>query len=200
VNASTVRWSWFRGTGAVSLVLLVAMARSAPSEPVILTPPAPATPRINGPWIYGVRPGAPFLYSMPVTGERPVHYGTDGLPDGLVLDGSTGIISGRLRDPGRHRVTLRASNVRGVTSKIFEIVVGEEISLTPAMGWNSWNCWGEAVDQEKMLRVARALVASGLADHVSTFVNIDDGWQGRRSAPSSCRRIPPALSSAAPRR
>jgi hypothetical protein len=37
----------------------------------IRTPKAPATPRINGPDIFGVRPGNPFLYHIPATGERP---------------------------------------------------------------------------------------------------------------------------------
>ena len=51
------------------------------------------------------------------------------------------------------------------------------------MGWNSYNCWAESVDQEKILRSAKALVAAGLADHGWTYVNIDDTWQGRRGGP-----------------
>jgi len=43
-----------------------------PEEAVILTPPSPATPRINGPSVFGVRPGHPVLYHVPVTGERPI--------------------------------------------------------------------------------------------------------------------------------
>ena len=34
----------------------------------ILTPEAPATPRINGARVYGARPGADFLYRIPCTG------------------------------------------------------------------------------------------------------------------------------------
>ncbi len=41
-------------------------------EAVILTPPPPAEPRINGPKVYGCRPGNPFLYRIPTTGERPI--------------------------------------------------------------------------------------------------------------------------------
>ena len=44
----------------------------------ILTPPAPATPRINGPRIYGQRPGRPFLYTVPATGAVSVTVGADG--------------------------------------------------------------------------------------------------------------------------
>ena len=59
----------------------------------------------------------------------------------------------------------------------------DRIALTPPMGWNSRNCWGAAVDQEKVLRSAKALVSSGLSQHGWTYVNIDDTWQGKRSGP-----------------
>ena len=51
------------------------------------------------------------------------------------------------------------------------------------MGWNSWNCWAGAVDQEKVLRSARAMVSSGLINHGWTYINIDDTWQGQRGGP-----------------
>jgi alpha-galactosidase len=70
-----------------------------------------------------------------------------------------------------------------VAEKEFRIIVGDQIALTPPMGWNSWNCWAESVDQEKVLRSARALVASGLINHGWTYVNIDDSWQGQRGGP-----------------
>lgn len=38
----------------------------------ILTPPEGAKPRINGPVVYGVRPGHPIIYRLPVTGQRPM--------------------------------------------------------------------------------------------------------------------------------
>ena len=38
----------------------------------ILTPPAPAAPRINGARVFGVRPGHPFLFTIAATGERPM--------------------------------------------------------------------------------------------------------------------------------
>ena len=68
---------------------------AAPAEEaVLLTPPACAEPRINGPTVYGVRPGAPFLYRIPATGQRPMTFAAAGLPDGLTLDAQTGIITG----------------------------------------------------------------------------------------------------------
>jgi alpha-galactosidase len=148
----------------------------------ILTPSAPATPRINGPTIYGQRPGRPFLYHVPVTGEAPITLAADGLPAGLSLDAKTGNISGKVAQAGEFQTTLHATNSKGSADKKFKIVIGDEVALTPPMGWNSWNCWAGAVDQDKVLRSARAMATSGLIDHGWTYVNIDDTWQGKRDA------------------
>lgn len=152
---------------------------AAPAAP-ILTPPTPETPRVNGPGVFGVRPGAPFLYSIPATGRRPMSFAVDGLPEGLKVEADTGRITGTLAAEGTHTVTLRAKNALGEATKTFRIVVGDRIALTPPMGWSSWNCWGDAVSQELVLSSARAMAAKGLRDHGWTYVNIDDGWQGPR--------------------
>lgn len=46
------------------------------------------TPRINGPTIYGVRPGSPIIYRLPVTGTRPLALEAKGLPPGVTFDGA----------------------------------------------------------------------------------------------------------------
>ncbi len=151
--------------------------------PAPLTPPAPDAPRVTGARIFGVRPASPFLYSIPATGREPLTYAADHLPAGLTLDPATGQISGSLAQPGVYRVVLRARNDLGSSEIPFRIVVGEDIALTPPMGWNSWNCWAGAVDQDKVLRSARAMVASGLNRHGWVYINIDDTWQGARQGP-----------------
>ena len=75
---------------------------------LILTPPAAPSPRLNNPRVYGARPGNPFLYSIPATGERPMTFTADGLPVGLTLDAFTGRISGRVAKAGEFDVTLHA--------------------------------------------------------------------------------------------
>jgi alpha-galactosidase len=46
------------------------------------------------------------------------------------------------------------------------------------MGWNSWNCWACAVDDEKIRAAAKAMVETGLINHGWTYINIDDCWAG----------------------
>ncbi len=151
-----------------------------PAAPEIRTPKPPATPRINGPSIFGVRPEHPFLYHIPATGDRPMEFAADRLPAGLELDAKTGNITGSLKKAGNYTVTLRAKNALGENKKKFKIVVGETIALTPPMGWNSWNHWGGQVDAKKVLISANGMVSSGLIDHGWSYMNIDDTWQGAR--------------------
>ncbi|MGA2052420.1 MAG: putative Ig domain-containing protein [Opitutales bacterium] len=151
-----------------------------PTPPPILTPPPAKTPRINGPKIFGVRPGSPFLFSIPATGDRPMQFSVDGLPAGLQLDPNTGRITGQLNQTGEYPVTIHATNALGQASRPFKIVVGDEIGLTPAMGWNNYNLSGPHVDQKIILAAAHAMVDSGLAEHGWTYCNTDDGWQDVR--------------------
>ncbi len=155
----------------------------AQNAPPILTLPPPAVPQINGPSVFGVRPGSPVLYSIPATGERPMTFVVDGLPAGLAIDTASGQITGVLPEKGEYEVMLRAKNQSGEAQRKFRIIAGDRIALTPPMGWSSWNCWGDKIDQDKILRAAKAIVASGLSQHGFTFVNMDDGWQGKRDAP-----------------
>jgi Alpha-galactosidase len=151
-------------------------------ERVVLTPPASPEPRINGAKVYGARPGSPILYKIAASGEKPMKYAADPLPDGLVLDPDTGILTGRVEKAGTYEMTVTATNARGEAKREFRLVIGDTLALTPPMGWNSWNVFGTQVDQEKVLAAARAMVDSGLIDYGWSFINIDDAWT---NAPAS---------------
>jgi alpha-galactosidase len=152
-------------------------APAAPTEEaIILTPPPAATPRINGPRVFGVRPGSPFLYRIPATGERPLAFSAENLPAGLALDPVTGFITGSLAEKGTCDVTLKATNRLGTDARPFKIVCGDTLALTPHMGWNSWYVWENHVTDRIMRAAADAMVESGLADHGFMYVNIDDCW------------------------
>jgi alpha-galactosidase len=148
---------------------------------VILTPPPPPTPRINGARVFGIRPGRPFLFTIPATGSEPITYSADDLPAGLTLDPKLGVITGTApAKEGDYKVTLTATNDLGKDTKPLLIKVGDQTCLTPPMGWNSWNCFGGSVDQKKVLAAAHAMATSGLIKHGWTYINIDDTWQGER--------------------
>jgi len=150
------------------------------NAPEIRTPKPLATPRINGAGIFGVRPGHPFFYQIPATGERPMEFSVDRLPRGLKVDEKTGLITGSLPEKGEHTVTFYAKNAKGKAQKSFKIVVGETIALTPPMGWNSWNHYAGRVSAEVVLENAKAMASSGLINHGWSYLNIDDTWQGKR--------------------
>jgi alpha-galactosidase len=168
----------FEAVGGAQLETMSAPVEAA----VILTPPASPKPRINGPEIFGVRPGSPFLFTIAATGDRPMTFTADDLPAGLRLDPQTGRITGVLEKAGEYAVTLRAKNTLGAAKRKFKIVVGEQIALTPPMGWNSWNCFAHAVSEEKVKAAADAMVKSGLINHGWTYINVDDFWQNHRDS------------------
>ncbi|HLK27685.1 MAG TPA: putative Ig domain-containing protein [Puia sp.] len=149
---------------------------SSEGIPYILTPKVSALPKIHGPNVYGVRMNAPFLYKIPATGEKPMTYEAIGLPKGLELDKQTGIITGSVTARGNFKVKFSVKNKLGTATKNFTIVFGDVIGLTPALGWNSWNCWGLSVSDEKVKASAKQMTEK-LADHGWNYINIDDGWE-----------------------
>lgn len=147
---------------------------------VFVTPKGPETPRITGGRVFGVRPGSPFLFTVTASGKKPMTFSAQNLPDGLELDSQTGRITGRLKDKAEHRVMLSARNELGVAERELKIVVGDQLSLSPPMGWSSWNVLLKKVDQRGVEKAAELIVSLGLKDHGYLYVNIDDGWQGQR--------------------
>jgi len=146
----------------------------------ILTPPAPDTPRINAPGVIGAGPEREFIYTIPVSGKRPVRIAAEGLPKGISLDPATGIVRGETGPAAEYKIRLTAENKHGRAEKTIRLVIGQGLAKTPPMGWNNWNCWGRAIDDGKVRAAADAMVASGLAEHGWIYINVDDCWQGER--------------------
>ncbi len=148
----------------------------------ILTPPPPASPRINGARVFGVRPGHPIVWRLPVTGERPLSLSARNLPSGATFDPATGILGGAVDKPGTYEIEFSAENAKGACSRVLKLVVGDKIALTPPMGWNSWNCFAWAVTGANIKDTIDVFDKSGLAEHGWSYVNIDDFWQNKPSA------------------
>ncbi len=142
----------------------------------ILTPAPPPSPRINGPKVYGVRPDNPVIYRIPCTGERPITYSIENLPEGLLLDNDKGIITGSIPHPGTYELEIWAKNNKGDFCRDLKIIVGNELALTPPMGWNSWYIHYDRISDQLMRHAADQMITTGMADYGYQYVNIDDCW------------------------
>jgi alpha-galactosidase len=169
--------------GAAPSSVQATKAAALVGEAALLTPPAPRQPRINGPKVYGVRPGSPFLYRIPCTGERPMLFRAEGLPAGLELDSQSGIITGQVARPGTHRVALFARNAFGEAKREFRLEAGNRLALTPPMGWNSWYIHYNRISDALMRQAADQMISVGMADYGYQYVNIDDCWMKKRNDP-----------------
>lgn len=163
-------------------------AKPIAKKKYILTPPAPDSPRINNPLVYGARPGNPFLMPIMASGKKPMKYGVTGLPEGLKLNPETGLITGSTQAKGDFKLRLKASNAKGTDEKEITLKLGNEIMLTPPMGWNSWNCWRFSADDGKVRDAAR-IMHEKLQAYGWTYVNIDDGWEADERTPEGV--LPP---------
>jgi alpha-galactosidase len=181
-NDDEVAWA-----GATIFLAQGAKTRPQPYVPPAEAPPAIAytieskRPAIHGARVTGATPGRPFLFRVPATGKRPLAFAATGLPAGLSIDASSGIISGKIREAGSSDVTLTVRGASGTARRKLRILAGDDaLARTPPMGWNSWNVWGPAVDQQKVLEAAEWLDRSGLSSYGFQYIVIDDAWEGAR--------------------
>lgn len=171
--------------GIIVVVFSLMISCSGKQAVISLTPKPGPQPRINGAKIFGVRPGSPFLFTIPATGEKPLKYEVLNLPEGLVCDAATGQITGVIKEPGDYLTTFRVTNKAGSAERQFKIVCGSELALTPHMGWNSWYVWENHVTDSIMRKAADAMVSSGMINHGYMYVNIDDCWSIKQTSKDS---------------
>jgi alpha-galactosidase len=151
--------------------------------PRLVIPPPDPKPAIHGPRITGATPGRAFVFLIAATGEGPMGYFAKNLPAGLTLDNRTGILSGALKAAGTTNVELMVRGPKGVARRTLTIVGGDhKLTLTPPMGWNSWNVWAGEINDARTRAAADSMIKSGLAAHGFQYVNIDDTWEAGRDA------------------
>ena len=122
----------------------------------ILSPKIGEEPHLNAPYVFGVRPTHPLLFTVPCSGTRPMTFSAKGLPAGVTFDAKTGILTGAIAGRGEYPVTVTATNAKGTATRTIRLAVGDTIALTPPMGWNSWNIWGEHFSGEHAMSAAKA--------------------------------------------
>ncbi len=162
-----------RNAAWIALLLVCSHSRLAIGQP---GSGASERPGIHGATVFGARPNHPFLYRIPATGSRPMQFSASTLPPGLKLDSSTGIITGAVKSPGSSDIVLHASNSAGTSERKFRIVIGDQLALTPPMGWSSWDFLQTEASDRAIRAQADAMVRTGLIDHGYSYINIDDGW------------------------
>ncbi|HKI68417.1 MAG TPA: hypothetical protein VKA67_02425, partial [Verrucomicrobiae bacterium] len=69
----------------------------------------------------------------------------------------TGIITGTITRAGEYEFQTRAKNSAGTASTEIKIEVGDKLALTPPMGWNSYDAYGDSVRESEVLANARWL-------------------------------------------
>ncbi|MBL8234286.1 MAG: putative Ig domain-containing protein, partial [Bryobacterales bacterium] len=179
-------------TGRILALILCVSVLPAADEWPILTPKPGPSPRLNGPKVYGARPAKPFLYRIPCTGQRPITFSAKGLPKGITLDPQSGILRGTTPESkGTHMVSVEARNAHGRVRREWKLIIGDTLSLTPQMGWNSWYTHYARVTDKVMREAADIMISSGLADAGYEFVSIDDCWARRADSSNPRHRGEP---------
>ncbi len=139
-------------------------------------------PQINGPATVGIRPGTPFLWSIPATGTHPLKYQVSGLPAGLALS-PTGILTGKIPAAGDYAVKVTVQNSAGKAVKTVHLVAGSAVALTPPLGWNSYDAYGGNVNEAQVLDNARYL-RENMQPYGWDTVVVDFRWYDPASATS----------------
>ncbi len=57
---------------------------------------------------------------------------------------------------------------------------GNQLAMTPPMGWNSWNTFAGTINETLIKQTADAMLTSGLKSAGYDYVVIDDHWHGGR--------------------
>lgn len=80
-------------------------------------------PQITSPLNASGTVGTPFSYTIQAT-NSPTAFAASGLPGGLSVDTSTGVISGTPATAATTEVTISATNSEGTDSETLRLVVG----------------------------------------------------------------------------
>lgn len=159
----------------VAATLGATQARAAQTTSTISMTPAPAAPRIQGPLTFAAKPATPFLFAIPATGQGPLTFAATGLPAGLTLASDTGIVSGTTPALGSYPVMVTVTGSAGNASATFTFVSGNTVSLTPPVGWNSYDSYGASIKEDEVLAQAQAIRTSLQPTGWNTVV-IDYRW------------------------
>lgn len=113
----------------------------------------------------------PFEYRTEAT-LAPEKFSADNLPQGLVIDPSTGIISGKPLSSGLYSVRLSAKNVKGWGELTLTLVVYKPASLLVELGSDA----GAGVNPGKVTKGFAGESERGLGQSVTIIATPSKGW------------------------
>jgi hypothetical protein len=151
------------------------VAHAAQTTITISMAAPPATPRIQPPFVVGATPGAPFLYTIPASGQAPLAFSATGLPAGLAIAASSGVISGTAPAAGSYPVSITVMNGSGTANATLTIMSGSMLRPTPPLGWNSYDSFGASIKESEVVQQAQAL-KTNLQPFGWNMVVIDYRW------------------------
>ncbi len=168
-------------------------ARAAQTTITISMAAPPAAPRIQPPLVIGAIPAAPFLYAVPATGQTPLTFSATGLPTGLALGASSGIISGTAPAAGSYPIAVTVANGAGSATATLTVISGTMLRPTPPLGWNSYDSYGAGITQSEVIAQAQALKTTLQPFGWNTVV-IDYRWYDPEDTLDSNGRYLPSTS------
>ena len=168
-------------------------ARAAQTTITISMAAPPAAPRIQPPLVIGATPSTPFLYTIPATGQTPLTYSATGLPSGLTIASSSGMISGTAPAAGSYPIAVTVANGSGSAVATLTLVSGTTLRPTPPMGWNSYDSYGASIMQSEVIAQAQALKTTLQPFGWNTVV-IDYRWYDPEDTLDSSGRYLPSIS------
>jgi alpha-galactosidase len=153
----------------------------------------PVTPRIQPPLTIGAVPATPFIYAIPATGQAPLTFTATGLPSGLTLAASSGVISGTAPAAGSYPIAVTVSNSAGSAMATLTLVSGTMLRPTPPLGWNSYDSYGASIKESEVVAQAQALKTT-LQPFGWNQVVIDYRWYDPEDALDASGRYLPSIS------
>ena len=145
------------------------------ADPTIAMTPPPAAPELHPPFVFGARPGAAFLWTVAASGRRPIAFSAKGLPLGVTLNARTGTIVGAIAKAGDYAIRVQAKSPEGRDERTVRLRVGDKLVLTPPLGWNSYDAFGDAATEAQVMANAH-YVASNMQPFGWDTVVVDYRW------------------------
>jgi alpha-galactosidase len=72
-----------------------------------------------------------------------------------------------------------SAELPAVSETAARLIYEKQLARTPPMGWNSWNIFAADINEQIIMQIADAMVASGMKDAGYEYLVLDDGWMAK---------------------